>query len=651
MANPKAAIEITAVDKTAVAFQRVQENLRSMQSASGALTTAMARLAPLVGAATFTAFTKNVIDSADAMNDLSARTGITVERLSAWKLATAQSGTDIAALASAISKASKYIVEHGDSLEKMGISAKTAEGVILQLSDVIAAMPSDDPNRVTLAIKVLGKNAAELLPLLSQGSDELQRQLNLQESMISVTTELAQNSDKFNDELGIMAQRLSSGAGVIVGEMLPALTKFLQLLNGTRASKDIAVDLFKELQDASSKLDELKTKKNDGGVLGFFVTEDDIARQEKYIQDVRKRLGAAVKDANEQLARDAKSEEARNSRTKRALSSVNSVLAKDGANAKTGKTGNAVVDDTMRDLAKLMQDAQAAVAPAQTMVEKLQAQLNAYTALDPAVKTYVQGLIDQARAQEQATEAAKFDAEFSERLREGDERELELMEEIAAAEQERIQSMQQKAQAYLELIDPSLKLLNIEAELQQMVSEGVLSTEEASAAYKKLAEDTDEVASMAKDLGLTFSSAFEDAVLGAKDFRSVLAGVAEDMAKLFLRKKVTEPLFDAVGSVFDSGGGFGDFFSGLGFASGGRPPVGQASLVGEAGPELFVPDSAGTIIPNKALGGGNNVTVNIDARGADSAAAARIESIAKALPGMIKSQLVEERRSGGLLAA
>ena len=39
----------------------------------------------------------------------------------------------------------------------------------------------------------------------------------------------------------------------------------------------------------------------------------------------------------------------------------------------------------------------------------------------------------------------------------------------------------------------------------------------------------------------------------------------------------------------------------LGFADGGDPPVGKASIVGERGPELFVPRTAGTIIPNPAL--------------------------------------------------
>jgi hypothetical protein len=39
----------------------------------------------------------------------------------------------------------------------------------------------------------------------------------------------------------------------------------------------------------------------------------------------------------------------------------------------------------------------------------------------------------------------------------------------------------------------------------------------------------------------------------------------------------------------------------LGFADGGDPPVGVPSIVGERGPELFIPKQAGVIIPNGAL--------------------------------------------------
>jgi lambda family phage tail tape measure protein len=50
------------------------------------------------------------------------------------------------------------------------------------------------------------------------------------------------------------------------------------------------------------------------------------------------------------------------------------------------------------------------------------------------------------------------------------------------------------------------------------------------------------------------------------------------------------------------------------YADGGDPPVGKASLVGERGPELFVPRTAGTIIPNNqlasAMGGGQTINYN-----------------------------------------
>jgi hypothetical protein len=51
-----------------------------------------------------------------------------------------------------------------------------------------------------------------------------------------------------------------------------------------------------------------------------------------------------------------------------------------------------------------------------------------------------------------------------------------------------------------------------------------------------------------------------------------------------------------------------------GFESGGRPPVNRPSIVGERGAELFVPDQAGTIVPNNQLGGSvTNVSFTINA--------------------------------------
>jgi phage-related minor tail protein len=55
---------------------------------------------------------------------------------------------------------------------------------------------------------------------------------------------------------------------------------------------------------------------------------------------------------------------------------------------------------------------------------------------------------------------------------------------------------------------------------------------------------------------------------------------------------------------------------GGGRAAGGPVSSGQTYMVGERGPELFVPGRSGTIVANDKMGGGNtNVVVNVDAKG------------------------------------
>lgn len=132
----------------------------------------------------------------------------------------------------------------------------------------------------------------------------------------------------------------------------------------------------------------------------------------------------------------------------------------------------------------------------------------------------------------------------------------------------------------------------------------------------------------AKDLGLTFTSAFEDAIVKGAKFSDVLQGIEADIARIILRQAVTKPLADAVGginwgamasSAGDAAGGAGSWFSGLfgglsgARAAGGPVNAGGAYLVGENGPEIMVPSAPGSVIPNHklgGLGGGSTTVVN-----------------------------------------
>ena len=118
-------------------------------------------------------------------------------------------------------------------------------------------------------------------------------------------------------------------------------------------------------------------------------------------------------------------------------------------------------------------------------------------------------------------------------------------------------------------------------------------------------------AEIGKTIGTQITDALVGAINGTKSLGESAKAILNDLANSLLRMGINSML----GGLF-GGTGIGNF---LGFANGGRPPVGRASIVGEKGPELFVPSSAGTIIPNNQIGGGvtNNIVVNVDASGSN----------------------------------
>ena len=86
-------------------------------------------------------------------------------------------------------------------------------------------------------------------------------------------------------------------------------------------------------------------------------------------------------------------------------------------------------------------------------------------------------------------------------------------------------------------------------------------------------------------------------------------------------------------------------------ANGGPVGAGRPYLVGERGPELFVPGAQGNIVPNNAMGGAN-VTVNVDASGSSvEGNADQASQLGKAIGIAVQQELVKQKRPGGLLAS
>ena len=112
-------------------------------------------------------------------------------------------------------------------------------------------------------------------------------------------------------------------------------------------------------------------------------------------------------------------------------------------------------------------------------------------------------------------------------------------------------------------------------------------------------------------------------------------------------------LFGAGAPSAVAGGGI---FSGAGpfqfRATGGPVSAGRPYLVGERGPEMFVPRSAGSIYPNDVMGmGGSNIVVNVDAGGSSVGGdPGQANMLGKAIGIAVQQELIKQKRPGGLLA-
>ena len=183
----------------------------------------------------------------------------------------------------------------------------------------------------------------------------------------------------------------------------------------------------------------------------------------------------------------------------------------------------------------------------------------------------------------------------------------------------------------------ALQKTNTERKLEGvLIKQNTEKVKELNDAFKKIGED----------IGTGITDALVGAIEGTRTLGEAARSIINDLASSLLRLGINMALTGLLG-----GTKVGNF---LGFANGGRPPVGKPSLVGERGPEIFVPRSAGTIIPNNQIGSGgivNNINVNVSTEGMQSDANEnRGKELGVALASAIQSELIKQKRPGGLLA-
>lgn len=181
------------------------------------------------------------VEYADKIGDLSVKTGVSTTSLQKFQYVAVQSGTSLEGISQSLTFLNRSLFEAatsggeaGEAFARLGIKVRNADGSIADTEETffaIAAAVAKLPTaaeRAGLAVKLLGKSGAELLPLLSEDLRNLFLEAEKMGGVLKpedlargkifagIWDSMGQVFSSVRNELGLM----------LVEELLPILTAF-----------------------------------------------------------------------------------------------------------------------------------------------------------------------------------------------------------------------------------------------------------------------------------------------------------------------------------------------------------------------------------------------------------------------------------------
>lgn len=229
------------------------------------------------------------------------------------------------------------------------------------------------------------------------------------------------------------------------------------------------------------------------------------------------------------------------------------------------------------------------------------------------------------------------DLEEADRLRNTSEV-LQQMVNDLGAKQAALASTSQAVGAYGERVQKVSydveQYVQVQRDANETIKETVAVAQKASSeipAFWQEAQESFEVAQQAVQEPIENGQTAIDKLLGPDSIKSIFTdfqNIEERFKQLIanmlaeaLAAQVSKALLGGLGGLGGGGGLFGGLLGGLfggARAMGGPVAAGKVHLVGERGPELYVPNTAGHIVPNHQLGGNVNIHMTVNANDADS---------------------------------
>ena len=176
------------------------------------------------------------------------------------------------------------------------------------------------------------------------------------------------------------------------------------------------------------------------------------------------------------------------------------------------------------------------------------------------------------------------------------------------------------------------------------------AAKDTAIAFRGINPELQRLENLATSVGSSFENAFMSAIDGTKSakdaFRAMAADIIKELYRVFVVKQITGFI---QGLVMDIGGRPVQGPQLPGRASGGPVSANTPYLVGERGPELMIPRTSGTVVPNNKLGGGGvvvNQTINVST-GVQQTVRTEIKSLMPQIAESAKSAVMDAKRRGG----
>lgn len=215
-------------------MNRARSSIKSFQSFAGKMGTAFGAAAaaiqvPLAG------MVKSFADSASEVADLSKKTGVAASSLSALGYAGKLSGVSLSDLGGALGKMNQAIGNQSEVFSKLGLSLTSLKGMnteqqFMAIADALANI-NDPAERTAIAMKIFGKSATNLFPLIDGGAESIRQMTDEARAMgIVISDEAAARGDALGDSFDKLTAATMAVANAFAQAIAPAYTKFNEQL-------------------------------------------------------------------------------------------------------------------------------------------------------------------------------------------------------------------------------------------------------------------------------------------------------------------------------------------------------------------------------------------------------------------------------------